>query len=172
MAVGIVVVVGVAVGVFAALRGGSRYDEVAGKYGTTRLASCDDVAGRAGNLPPKTSDTRLQGSAGWLCTFTNPADAATVHLDLEVNNVRRQRTGFDVYTSSGGYVLDPTVHLGESAAWGPAPRGTMCDLVVLDSNATFKIGVSDGKLPADDRQACKDKAKTIAQAFYDVTQPH
>jgi hypothetical protein len=76
-----------------------------------------------------------------------------------VNNVQRQRTEFDVYTSSGGYALDPTVGLGESAAWGPAPRGTMCELVVLDSNATFKIGVSDCGMPADNTQACKDSAR-------------
>ncbi|WP_328442742.1 hypothetical protein [Amycolatopsis sp. NBC_00438] len=172
VAIGIVVVVGLAVGVFAVLHRGSSYDEVDGKYGSAPLASCDDVAGRAANLPRKSSDMPLQGSKGWLCTFTDSANAVTVHLDVEVNSVQRQRTGFDVYTSSGGYVLDPAVHLGESAAWGPAPRGTTCDLVVLDSNATFKVGISDWKTPADDTQACKDRVKAIAQAFYDVMQPH
>ncbi|WIX98671.1 hypothetical protein QRX60_31995 [Amycolatopsis mongoliensis] len=172
MAIGTVVVVGAAVAVLAVLHRGSSYDEVDGKYGTAPLASCDDIAGRAGNLPPKSSDMPLPRSKSWLCTLTDPANAATVHLDLEVNSVQRQRTGFDLYTSSGGYVLDPAVHLGESAAWGPAPRGTMCDLAVLDSNATFKTGISDWKMPADDTQACKDRAKAIAQAFYDVLQPH
>ncbi|MFJ9782643.1 hypothetical protein ACIRSS_23885 [Amycolatopsis sp. NPDC101161] len=172
MAVGIVVVVGAAVGVFAVLHRGSSYDEVDGKYGSAPLASCDDVAGRAGNLPPKSSDIQVQGSKGWLCTFTDPANAATVHLDLEVNSVQRQRTGFGVYTSSGGYVLDPAVRLGQSAAWAPAARGTMCELVVLDSNATFKIGVSDWEMPGDDAQACKDRVKAIAQAFFEVVQPH
>ncbi len=157
VAIGLVVVVGVAVGVFALLNRGSSYDKVDGKYGTAPLPGCDDVAGRAGNLPPKSSETPLQGSQGWLCTFTDPASAVTVHLDVEVNTVQRQRTGFDINTSSGGYVLDPSAHLGERAAWGPAPSAETCDLIVLDSNATFKVGIDDWKAAADGMQTCKDR---------------
>ncbi|WP_284747665.1 hypothetical protein [Amycolatopsis sp. RTGN1] len=172
VAIGVVVVAGIAVGVFAVLnRGGSSYDASDGKYGSSPLASCDDVAARVGNLSPKSSETPLQGSKGWLCTFTDPANAVTVHLDVEVNTVARQRTGFDIGTSSGGYVLDPATHLGERAAWGPAPNGKMCDLVVLDSNATFKVGIDDANAASDDTQSCKDKVKAIAQALYDSMQP-
>jgi hypothetical protein len=172
VAIGVVVVAGIAVGVFAVLnRGGSSYDESDGKYGSAPLASCDDVAARVGNLPPKSSDTPLQGSKGWLCTFADPANAVTVHLDVEANTVARQRTGFDIDTSSGGYVLDPATHLGERAAWGPAANGKMCDLVVLDSNATFKVGIDNANAPSDETQSCKDKVKAIAQALYDSMQP-
>ncbi|MGW5721953.1 hypothetical protein ACWEVP_37665 [Amycolatopsis sp. NPDC003865] len=174
MAIGVVVVIGIAVGVFVVLnRGGSNssYDQADGKYGSAPLASCDDVAARAGNLPPKSSDTPLQGSKGWLCTFTDPANAVTVHLDVEVNTVARQRTGFNIDTSSGGYALDPATRLGERAAWGPAPNGKMCDLVILDSNATFKAGIDDANAASDDTQGCKDRVKAIAQALYDSMQP-
>jgi hypothetical protein len=95
----------------------------------------------------------------------------TVYLDFEVSTVRQQRTGFDVDTSAGGYVPDPTVHLGETAAWGPAPAGKPCDLVVLDSNAKFKVSYDDWKLHENVAQTCKEKVKTIAQAFYETMQP-
>jgi hypothetical protein len=168
--IGVVILVGVAVGAFALLNRGSSYDEVDGKYGSAGLAGCDDVARRAGNLPPKTSETVLEGSQGWLCTFTDPTNAETVHLDVEVNSVQRQRTGFDAQTSSAGFVLDPATHLGERAAWGPAPSGQSCTLLVLDSNATFKVGVDDWKTAAD-AQTCKDRGKAIAQVLYDAMQP-
>ena len=171
VAVGVVVVVGAAVGLFALLNRGSGYDAVDGKYGAAPLASCDDFAARVGNLPPKRSDTPLQGSKGWLCTFTDEASVVTVHLDVEVTNVQRQRARFDVQTASAGYVVDPAVHLGERAAWGPIATGRSCDLMVLDSNATFKAGLDDGNAARDATQACKDRVKAIAQALYDVMQP-
>jgi hypothetical protein len=171
IAIGVVVVVGAVVGVFVLLNRGSSYDAVDGKYGAAPLASCDDVAARAGNLPPKRSDTPLQGSKGWLCTFTDPANAVTVHLDVEVNNAQRQRSRFDTQTGSAGYVVDPATHLGERAAWGPAASGKSCDLIVLDSNATFKAGIDDWNQAADDTQTCKDRVKAIAQVLYDVMQP-
>jgi hypothetical protein len=95
----------------------------------------------------------------------------TVHLDVEVNTVQRQRTGFDVQTSSAGYAVDPAVHLGESAAWGPASSGKACDLLVLDSNATCKVGVDDWKAAATGTQTCKNRVKAIAQALYVAMQP-
>ncbi|MEV7099634.1 hypothetical protein AB0M80_43100 [Amycolatopsis sp. NPDC051045] len=171
VAIGVVVVVGVAVGAFALLNRGSSYDKVDGKYGAAPLAGCDDVARRAGNLPPKSSETPLQGSKGWLCTFADSANAVTVHLDVEVNTVQRQRSGFDVQTSSTGYVLDPAAHLGERAAWGLAPSGKACDLLILDSNATFKVGIDDWKAATDDTQTCKDRVTAIAQVLYDAMQP-
>jgi hypothetical protein len=167
-----VVVIGVAVGAFALLNGsGSSYDEPDGKYGAAPLPSCDEVASRVGNLPRKSSETKLEGSKGWLCTFTDSADAGSIDLDVEVNNVQRQRTGFDLVASTGAIVLDPTVQLGEKAAWGLAPSGQMCDLTILDSNATFKVNLSDWRLTANDAQTCKDRVKTIAQAFYEAMQP-
>ena len=171
VAIGVVVVAGAAVGVFALLNRGSGYDAVDGKYGATPLASCDDFAARVGNLPPKRSDTPLQGSKGWLCTFTDEASTVTVHLDVEVTNTARQRNGFDALTTSAGYVVDPAVHLGERAAWGPIATGRSCDLMVLDSNATIKIGLDDGNAARDATQTCKDRVKAIAQALYDVMQP-
>ncbi len=169
--IGVVVVVGAAVGVFAWLNRGSGYDAVDGKYGAAPLAGCDDFAARVGNLPPKRSDTPLQGSMGRLCTFTDPANAVTVHVDVEVTNPQRERTGFDAQTASAGYVVDPAVHLGERAAWGPVASGKSCDLLVLDSNATFKAGIDDSNTAADDVSTCKDRAKVIAQALYDALQP-
>ncbi|OXM61372.1 hypothetical protein [Amycolatopsis vastitatis] len=171
VALGMVVVVGAAVGVFALLNRGSGYDAVEGKYGAGPLASCDDFAARVGNLPPKRSDMPLQGSKGWLCTFTDEASTVTVHLDVEVTNAARQRSGFDTMTASAGYVVDPAVHLGERAAWGSIATGRSCDLIVLDSNATFKVGLDDGNAARDATQACKDRVKVIAEALYDVMQP-
>jgi hypothetical protein len=171
VAIGVVVVVGVAVGVFALFDRGSSYDKVDGKYGSAPLAGCDDVARRAVNLPPKSSETPLRGSQGWLCTFADSANAVTVHLDVEVNTVQRQRAGFEVHTSSAGYVVDPAVHLGERAAWGLVPSGKACDLLVLDSNATFKVGVDDWKAAAGDTQTCKDRVTAIAQVLYGAMQP-
>lgn len=171
VAIGLVVVAGAAVGVFALLNRGSSYDKVDGKYGAAPLASCDDVARRVGDLPPKSSDMPLQGSKGWLCTFTDPANAVTVHLDVAVDTVQRQRTGFDAQTASGGSVLDPAVHLGERAAWGAVPSGRTCDLMVLDSNATFKTGIDDEKAATADAGTCKDRVKAIAQALYAAMQP-
>jgi hypothetical protein len=113
----------------------------------------------------------LQGSKGWLCTFTDPANAVTVHLDVAVDTVQRQRTGFDAQTASGGSVLDPAVHLGERAAWGAVPSGRTCDLMVLDSNATFRTGIDDEKAATADAGTCKDRVKAIAQALYDAMQP-
>lgn len=168
-AISVVVVAGVAGGAFALLNRGG--DDETGKYRSAPLPTCDDVANRVGDLPPKSSDTKLGGSPGWLCTFTDSADALTVHLDLEVSTVQRVRTRFDVYTTSGGYLLDPTVRLGESAAWGPSPTGRECTLAGWDSNATFKVEISDWKLAANDTQTCKDRAKAIAQALYDAIQP-
>ncbi|MEV6873892.1 hypothetical protein [Amycolatopsis sp. NPDC051128] len=167
MAVGVVVVLGAAVGAFVFLNRGN--GETGGKYGAAPLPTCDEVAIRVGNLPPKSSGTKI--GQGWVCHFANSADAVTVDLDLEVSTVRQQRTGVDVYTSSGGYVPDPAVHLGESAAWGPSPTGKLCTLAVWDSNAQFKVGVSDGKLAADDTQSCRNRVMAIAQVFYDSTQP-
>lgn len=173
VAIGMVVVIGVAVGAFALLynSGSSSYNKPDGKYGTTPLPGCDDVANRAGNLPPKSSDKKLEGSKGWLCTFADSVEALSVRLDLEANTVQRQRTRFDNGTSSGAYVLDPTVRLGEKAAWGLAPDGGMCDLIVLDSNAMFKVGITDWKAARDDTQTCKNRVRAIAQALYDVIQP-
>jgi hypothetical protein len=62
VAVGAVVVVGVAAGAFASLGNGR---EVDGKYGSTPLASCDDVASRVGDLPPKSSETKIGPNKGW-----------------------------------------------------------------------------------------------------------
>ena len=171
VAVGIVVVVGAVVGVFVVVNRGSGYDAVDGKYGSVPLAGCDDVAARVGNLPPKRSDTPLGGTKGLLCTFTDAASTVTVHLDVEVTNVARQRSGFDTMTASAGYVVDPAVHLGERAAWGPIATGRSCNLMVLDSNATFKTGLDDGNAARDATQTCKDRVRAIAQALYDVMQP-
>ena len=168
---GVVVVVGAAVAVFAVLNRGSDYAAVEGKYGAAPLASCDDFAARATNLPPKRSDTPLQGTQGRLCTFTDLASTVTVHLDVEVTNVARQRNGFDALTGSAGYVVDPAVHPGERAAWGPIATGRSCDLLVLDSNATFKTGLDDENAARDATQTCKDRVKTVAQVLYDVMQP-
>ncbi|MFB9684525.1 hypothetical protein [Amycolatopsis plumensis] len=171
MAIGVVVVIGVVVGAFVLLNRGSSYDAVDGKYGAAPLATCDDVAARAGNLPPRRSDTPLEGSKGWLCTFTDPAGAATVHLDVEVTNTQRQRGRFDTQTASAGYVVDPATHLGERAAWGPVASGRSCDLMVLDGNATFKAGIEDWNQTTDDAHTCKDRVKAIAQVLYDVMKP-
>lgn len=173
VAIGMVVVLGVAVGAFALLynSGSSSYNKPDGKYGATPLPGCDEVASRAGNLPPKSSDKELEGNQGWLCSLTNSVEALSVHLDLEVNTVQRQRTRFDNGTSSGAYVLDPTVRLGEKAAWGLAPSGHNCYLIVLDSNAMFKVSISDWKVARDDTQTCKNKARDIAQVLYNVIQP-
>ena len=35
----------------------------------------------------------------------------------------------------------------------------------------LKVGVSDGKLAADDTQSCRNRVMAIAQVFYDSTQP-
>lgn len=172
VAIVVVVAVGIAVGAFALLsRSGSSYDKVDGKYGAAPLPNCDEVASRVGNLPPQSSETKLEGSQGWLCTYTDSAGALTVHLDLEVNTVQQQRSGFEVGTSSGAYVPDPTVQLGERAAWGLAANGQMCALHVLDSNAKFKVGIDRWQAARDDTQSCKAKAVAIAQALYDAIQP-
>ncbi|MFF4595229.1 hypothetical protein [Amycolatopsis sp. NPDC001319] len=166
---GLVVVAGVALGAVTLSSSGGSYDEADSKYGTAPLPRCDEVAARVGNLPPKTSETALQGSKGWLCTF---ADAATsVRLDLEVNTVQRQHAGFDVDTSSGAYVVDPALHLGEKAAWGLLPSGQACTLAVLDSNATFKVGIDNRNADRGDTETCKIRAATIAQALYGSIQP-
>jgi hypothetical protein len=172
VAASLLVVAGVGVGAFALLNSsGSSYDKPNGKYGAAPLPSCEEVADRVGDLPRNSSDTKLQGSKGWLCAFTNSADGLTVNLDLEVNNVRQERDKFDIATSSGASVLDPTVQLGEKAAWGLAPDGQMCELSVLDSNATLKVGVDDRGAARGDTQTCKNRAKAIAQTFYDSIQP-
>jgi hypothetical protein len=161
-----------AVGAFAFLGGGaSSYDKLEGKYGAAPLPSCEEVAGQVGNLPRNSSDTKLKGSKGWLCTFTNSGNGLTVNLDLEVNNVQRQHTKFDRSTSSGTSVLDPTVRLGEKAAWGLAPYGSNCKLTVLDSNATLDIGLNDWNTARDDLTTCKTRVLAIAQTFYDSIQP-
>ena len=77
VAVGIVVVVGVVVGVFVVVNRGSGYDAVDGKFGAAPLTGCDDFAARAWNWPPKRSDTPLQGSEGWLCTYSDEANVVT-----------------------------------------------------------------------------------------------
>jgi hypothetical protein len=168
----VVIVVGVAVGAFALLssNSGSSYDKPDGKYGAAPLPSCEEVASRVGNLPPNSSDTKLEGSKGWLCTFKDSAKAVSINLDLEVNTAQRQRTRFDIGTSSGATVLDPTLLLGEKAAWGLAPNGQMCTLTVLDSNATFKVSVDNWNATRDDTQTCKNRARAIAQALYDLMQ--
>jgi hypothetical protein len=174
VAIGVVVVVGVAVSAFALLSGssGSSYDKPDGKYGAAPLPSCEEIASRVGNLPPQDSDTKHEGSKSWrLCTFKDSANALSIDLDLEVNTVQRQRDGFDIGTSSGAYVLDPTVQLGERAAWGLAPSGRMCNLIVLDSNATFKVDVDSWNAARDDTQTCKNKARAIAQTLYGAMQP-
>ncbi|WP_328605136.1 hypothetical protein OG943_34650 [Amycolatopsis sp. NBC_00345] len=167
-----VLVIGWAIGAFAFLGGGvSSFAKIEGKYGAAPLPSCEEVAGRVGNLPRNSSDTKLEGSKGWLCTFTNSGEGLTVNLDLEVNNVQRQRDKFDVSTSSGASVLDPTVRLGEKAAWGLVPTGSNCKLTVLDSNATLDIGLDDWNAASDDLTTCKIRVLAIAQTFYDSIQP-
>ena len=73
----LVVVVSAAVGVFVVLNQGGGYDAVDGKFGAAPLTGCDDFAARAWNLPPKRSDTPLQGSEGWLCTYSDEANVVT-----------------------------------------------------------------------------------------------
>ncbi|MGW4523714.1 hypothetical protein [Amycolatopsis sp. NPDC004378] len=162
---------GIAVGAFALLGRGGGQGDVDGKYPATALPTCDDVAGRVGDLPPKSSDTKLEASPGWLCTFTDAAAAKSTHLDLEVGTVQREHTAFDTAASSGVYELDPALQLGEKAAWGLAPSGQMCELVVLDSNAKFKVGVDDPNAARNDTQTCKDRATAIARTIYDLLQP-
>ncbi|WP_326566979.1 hypothetical protein VSH64_34745 [Amycolatopsis rhabdoformis] len=164
-----VVVAGAAVGAFVVLnRSGGEAD---GKYGAAPLPTCDQVGRRVAGLPPKVSDKKLEGSQGWLCTFADSASSSSVHLDLAVSTVAAEHAGFDTVTSSGGYVLDPDVRLGEKAAWGFAPTGQMCELIVLDSNATFKVGLDNWTAPTDDAQSCESRVKTIARAVYNVVQP-
>ncbi|MFI5607315.1 hypothetical protein [Amycolatopsis sp. NPDC051903] len=67
---------------------------------------------------------------------------------------------------------DPALHLGESAAWELAPTGRSCGLFVLDSNANFKVGISDWSAPKDDVEGCKARAALAAQEFYLAAQPH
>lgn len=166
-----VVVIGVAVGAFALLNHSSSSNKIDGKYGAVPLPSCDDVANRVRDLPPKRSDAELGPTSGWMCTFYNSADIVTVDLDFELQTLQQQRTRFEIYTPSAGYVLDTTMHLGENAAWGPSPSGFLCSLIVWDSNAEFKVNLSDWRLTANDAQTCKDRVKTIAQAFYEAMQP-
>jgi hypothetical protein len=170
VAIGVVVVVGIGVGAFALLNRGSG-DEVAGKYGSTPLPSCDDVATQVKDLPPKTSETEFGPTSGWRCTFYNSADVVTVDIDVELKTVQQQHSGFELYTSSGGYVPDATVHLGENAAWGPSGTGKLCGLAVWDSNAKFKVDLNDSTLTANDVQTCRDRVKTIARSFYEAMQP-
>jgi hypothetical protein len=169
--IGVLVVTGIAVGAFALLSSGGSQSDVDGKYTATALSTCDDVASRVADLPPKSSDTKLEGSAGWLCTFTDAAAGTSVHLDLEISTVQRQHTAFDTVISTGAYELDPALPLGEKAAWGLAPSGQMCELVVLDSNAKFKVGVDNANAARSDTQTCKERATAIARALYDLLQP-
>ncbi|MEU5259288.1 hypothetical protein [Amycolatopsis sp. NPDC021455] len=162
-----VVVAGAGVAVFALLNRGSGYDAVEGKYGAGPLASCDDFAARVGNLPPKRSDTPLGGTQGWLCTFTDEESTVTVHpgrgSDQRGTATHRIRRPDRVGRLRGGPGSAP----GERAAWGPIATGRSCELMVLDSNATFKAGLDDGNAT----QTCKDRVKAIAQALDDVMQP-
>jgi len=169
--IGILVVAGIAVGAFALFSSGGSKGDVDGKYAAEPLPTCTDLARRVGDLPPKSSDTKLEGSAGWLCTFTDAAAGTSVHLDLEISTVARQHTAFDTVASTGAYELDPTLQLGEKAAWGLAPSGQMCELVVLDSNAKFKVGVDNPNAPGSDTQACKNRTAAIARALYELIQP-
>ncbi|MBE1502643.1 hypothetical protein H4696_009743 [Amycolatopsis lexingtonensis] len=168
--IGVLVVAGIAVGAFALFGSGGSQGDVDGKYAAEPLPTCDDVASRAGDLPPKSSDTKLEGSAGWLCTFTDAAAGTSVHLDLEISTVARQHTAFDTVASTGAYELDPTLQLGEKAAWGLAPSGQMCELVVLDSNAQFKVGVGNPNAARSDTRTCEDRATAIARGLYDAIQ--
>ena len=169
--IGILVVAGIAVGAFVLFSSGGSKGDVDGKYAAEPLPTCTDLARRVGDLPPKSSDTKLEGSAGWLCTFTDAAAGTSVHLDLEISTVARQHTAFDTVASTGAYELDPTLQLGEKAAWGLAPSGQMCELVVLDSNAKFKVGVDNPNAPSSDTQACKNRTAAIARALYELIQP-
>jgi hypothetical protein len=163
----LVVVIGVAVGVFALLGGSSD-----GKYGATPPASCDDVAKRAGDLPPKSSETSPAPGRAWSCTFADSKGTVKVDLELKVSDVKGQRAAFGVYTSMN-YPQDPTVRLGENAVWALSPFGVPCTLYVLDSNATFEVTYDDNRLdPREDvGPACKIRAKAVMQAFYTTMQP-
>lgn len=169
--VSVLVAAGLVVGAFALFTSDGSHGDVDGKYTAAALPTCDDVAGRVGDLPPKSSDTKLAGSPGWLCTFTDAATGTSVHLDLEISTVTRQRTAFDSVASSGAYELDPALQLGEKAAWGLAPSGQMCELVVLDSNAELKVGVDNPSAARSDTQTCKDRATAIARGVYNLLQP-
>ncbi|WP_290052548.1 hypothetical protein [Amycolatopsis solani] len=169
--VGVLVLAGIAVGAIVLFSSSGSPSDVDGKYAATALPTCDDVAARVGDLPPKSSDTKLEGSPGRLCTFTDATAGTSVRLDLEISTVARQRTAFDTVASTGAYELDPALQLGEKAAWGLAPSGQMCELVVLDSNATFKVGVDTPDATRSDTQTCKDRATAIARTLYDLLQP-
>jgi hypothetical protein len=170
VAVSMVVVIGVAVGVFSLLSSSSNKSD--GKYGATPPANCDDVAKRAGDLPPKSSETSFAPGQAWRCSFADSTDTVKVDLDLKVSDVKGQRAAFGVYTSMN-YPRDPTVHLGENAVWAPSPFGVPCSLYVLDSNAIFEVSYDDNRLdPREDvGPTCKIQAKAVMQAFYTAMQP-
>ncbi|MEV4053465.1 hypothetical protein AB0J55_19920 [Amycolatopsis sp. NPDC049688] len=104
MAIGVVVVIGVAAGVLAVLNRGAGHDTVGGRFGSASLIGCDDVARRAGNSPPKSFETPLQGSQAGCVTFADSANAVTVPVHVQLNTVQWQSAGFDVQTSAG-YVM-------------------------------------------------------------------
>ncbi|MEV4599541.1 hypothetical protein AB0K15_19300 [Amycolatopsis sp. NPDC049253] len=67
--------------------------------------------------------------------------------------------------------MDPGLHLGGKAAWGPLPSGQACEPAVLDSNATFKVGIDNRDADRGGTETCKIRAATVAQALYGSIQP-
>lgn len=112
----------------------------AGIYTTEKLPTCDEIAAKNRTLPATLSNEPTG------CKFTNTATGRVVEFHLAISTISEQRTEFDKYLESG-YARADEDRPGEASAW--KHHYGYCSLVVLDSNATFKIDLRDPSLVAD-----------------------
>ncbi|MEU4671352.1 hypothetical protein AB0F91_26080 [Amycolatopsis sp. NPDC023774] len=60
---------------------------------------------------------------------------------------------------------------GVPCRWRLLPSGQACELAVLDSSATFKVGINNRDADRGDTDTGKIRAATVEQALYGSVQP-
>ncbi|MFS8101088.1 hypothetical protein LFM09_28590 [Lentzea alba] len=134
----------------------------AGTYTADKLPTCDDIAAKDKTLPATRSDEAIP--TGHRCRFTNTATGKVVEFQLAISTISEQRAEFDKYLESG-YVRANEGRPGEASAW--KRHYGYCSLVVLDSNATFKIDLRDPALvddpesPVDPEWLCETSVRLM-----------
>jgi hypothetical protein len=117
-----------------------------GVYDAKSLPSCDAIRAKVQDLPARESDETT--GTGRKCRFAGTT-GKVIEFELSVSTVDDARAAFQRYLD-GGYDRAKEVPPGEDAAWTHnTGDGSFCSLVVLDSNATFKIDLRNPALAGD-----------------------
>ena len=134
-------IVGIVVAAFVLLTGAAATTVVlftkrdAGSY--AQPPTCADITREVSDLPPLESEQATGNTRR--CHFADSATGKTIDLDLAISTADEQRLEFRRHLDAD-YVPAKEGPPGQESAWTrDIGDGSFCSLVVLDSNALFKV---------------------------------